>query len=287
MAARQFGRVSRAQMLDHGIDKSAIERWVHQGYLHRVHPGVYAVGHIADSIEGDLAAALLYAGRGAMLSHASAAWWWGLIDQMPSKIHVTVAGRRRSARAVVVHDRRMRARAWHKRLPVTSVVDTLVDFAATASLPRVRRALAEADYQQLLTVEHVAAALVRGRRGAANLRDALARHQPRLALTRSRLERAFLALCESAGLPMPEINATVGRMTVDAVWRRERVAVELDGFRAHRTRAQLEGDRRRELRLRALGFTVARYVEDQVVGDVQLVVRDLTALVSSPPETAP
>jgi len=55
------------------------------------------------------------------------------------------------------------------------------------------------------------------------------RHEPRIALTRSELERRFLALCESAGLPLPEVNAVVEGWTVDALWCRERVVVELDG----------------------------------------------------------
>jgi hypothetical protein len=51
--------------------------------LHRIYPGVYAVGHKALSTEGRLLAAILYAGPGAALSHASAAHRWELISYMP------------------------------------------------------------------------------------------------------------------------------------------------------------------------------------------------------------
>jgi hypothetical protein len=58
--------------------------------LQRIHPGVYALGHRALRIEGRLAAALLYAGRGAALSHTTAAWWWGLLDVEPKHIRLSV-----------------------------------------------------------------------------------------------------------------------------------------------------------------------------------------------------
>ena len=56
---------------------------------------------------------------------------------------------------------------------------------------------------------------------------------PELAQTFSVLEERFLELCEWAHLRIPEINARVGRMRVDALWREERIAVELDGAAAH------------------------------------------------------
>jgi hypothetical protein len=64
-------------------EKGAEAKWIKRGYLNPKLPGVYAVGHGAPGIEGDLAAALLYAGPGAMLSHGTAAWWFGPIDTRP------------------------------------------------------------------------------------------------------------------------------------------------------------------------------------------------------------
>ena len=39
---------------------------------------------------------------------------------------------------------------------------------------------------------------------------------------------------------------------VDALWREERVIVELDGYAFHKFRAQFEADRRRDAKLSAL-----------------------------------
>jgi very-short-patch-repair endonuclease len=121
----------------------------------------------------------------------------------------------------------------------------------------------------------------RGRRGAATLRRALKRHEPRLARTRSDLERMFLGLCEKARLPLPEVNAKVGRMTVDALWRSERVVVEIDGHDGHRTRAQMDRDRRRELRLRREGFLVVRYTHSQLENEPDVVAEDLRRLLNA------
>jgi predicted transcriptional regulator of viral defense system len=96
VARRQWGAISSAQLRSCGLRKSTISRWVQQARLHRLQPGVYAVGHAALPIEGRLVAALLYAGRGAVLSHATAAWWWGLISDEPETIDVSVGSVRPS-----------------------------------------------------------------------------------------------------------------------------------------------------------------------------------------------
>ncbi len=64
-------------------------------------------------------------------------------------------------------------------------------------------------------------------------------------------------------------------MMVDALWRRQRVVVELDGHGAHGARAQFERDRKRELRLRADGLVVIRYTWRQVTGEAETVTADL------------
>jgi predicted transcriptional regulator of viral defense system len=81
VAALQWGVIDVRQLRDCGVSKSMASRWAKQGRLHRRYQGVYAVGHPALPVEGELTAALLAAGPGALLSHATAAWWWGLIEE--------------------------------------------------------------------------------------------------------------------------------------------------------------------------------------------------------------
>src|SRR2546421_122210 len=90
LARRQHGVVSRSQLEACRLSVGAISRWVAAGRLHRIHPGIYSVGHAAVPLPGRMIAALLYAGPGAALSHTTAAWLWSLIDAEPTRIHVTV-----------------------------------------------------------------------------------------------------------------------------------------------------------------------------------------------------
>lgn len=238
---------------------------------------MYAVGRPVLPVEGELAAALFFAGPGATLSHETAAWWWGLIDEPLRVIGVSVPGRRRSTDGVRIHNRRNFERTWHRRLPVTTVAQTLLDLGATAPVERVRRALAEMEFRGLAELWEVQAALRRGCPGSAALRAALHRHKPELARTRSELERRFALLCESAGLPPHEVNVIFHGYLIDALWREQRVAVELDGLRGHRTPAQLQSNHQRDLVLRRVGVVVHRYTWLQVTGHGAAVQADLVA----------
>jgi len=280
IADRQWGRVHWRQLRGCGISETRISRWVADGYLHRIYPRVYAVGHTSMSVEADLAAALLYAGPGAMLSHGTAVWWWELSDRQPKTIDVSTPRECRSPtvpghRPVRVHARRTLHRVWHHGLPVTAVAQTLLDFASVSPFRRLRHALANADYRRLLDVDALRGAAGRGRPGSDALRRALDEHLPELGFTRSEFERRMLELCESAGLPVPEVNAVIGGMEVDALWRDQRVIVELDGQGNHGTPAQIARDHDRDLRLRALGFTVLRYSWEQLKRRPDLVAADL------------
>jgi len=176
------------------VSHSTAARWRAEGRLHPIHRGVYALGHPSVPIEGRLVAALIHAGPNTALSHATAAWWWHLIDEEPAIIDVSTTGRARSTTGVRVHHPRHLEATTHRRFPVTTVPRTMLDLAATSPLIRVRVALAQADYLRILDVAAVEAMLAQGRPGSANLRRALERHQPRLALTRSGLEIAFFSL---------------------------------------------------------------------------------------------
>lgn len=275
LAGRQWGVVARTQLERAGVGRMTVSRWLQDGHLHRLYPGVYAVGHRALSVEGRLAASLLHAGPGAMLSHATAAWWWGLWETAPARIHVSAPGRRRSVPGLAVHGRRQLERVWHRRLPVTTVAQTLLDLATDAAPRALRRALAEAEYQRLVALDAVAAVARRGVAGSAALNSALTRHRPELALTRSRLEERFLALCEAEAIPLPQVNVAVCGLEVDALWEPQRTTVELDGGAAHGTPAAVERDRRRDLLLRAAGFIVLRYSRGQVTTLPKAVAADL------------
>jgi predicted transcriptional regulator of viral defense system len=277
LATRQLGVISARQLLDCGLSRSTIARWKARGRIHQIHPHVYAVGHTSLNVEGRLRAALLYAGPGAALSHTTAAWWWQLLEARPQRIHVAAGGRRPSLPDVRVHHPRRVEGTTERGLPVTTVPRTLLDLASILPFAALRRALAEAEYRRLLDRAAVESVLRHGHSGSATLRSALDRHLPRLARTLSPLEERFLALCETHGIPLPEVNARIEGLMVDALWRDRRLAVELDGHAAHATPAAIERDRNRDLTLRGAGYRVHRYTWQQVTEQPDQVATDLRA----------
>jgi very-short-patch-repair endonuclease len=82
-------------------------------------------------------------------------------------------------------------------------------------------------------------------------------------------------------LPLPALNVTVEGFLVDAVWRVERLVVEVDGAQARATPARMNRDRERDLALRRAGCTVHRSSWWQVTDDAELVAADLRAALSS------
>ncbi len=280
LVRRQHGRISWSQLMSLGVSSATAHRWARTGQLVRVLPKVYAVGHTAPSREADLWAAVLYAGLGAMLSHASAAHHCGLITYPPEVIHVsTPRVKVRSISGVIqVHGGRELARVLHDGIPVTSIAQTVLDLAASEEAKLVRRALAVLDYRGSLDREALERICGRGRRGSRELREALAVHRPELARTNGELEAAFLSLCERFGLPIPRFNVWLEGFLVDAYWPAHNLVVEVDGRAAHSSPAQLRNDRRRELALRASGRTVVRYDWALVVHAPQDVYADLVRL---------
>ena len=278
IAARQKGRVTWAQIRSLEVDRAVVSRWLADGYLHRRLPRVYAVGHAGTSYEASLTEALLYAGPGAMLSHATAAHWLGLLNERPRQIHVGTPRQTHSQPGITVHTRRLHDRTWHNGLPTSTLPQLFLDLAATMPLPAVRLALARADYRGILQVPDIEAAVTPGRPGSARLRAALAEHQPKLAYTSSELERRWIELCEQAGFPIPETNERIAGWLADVVWHDVRLVVELDGYDNHRSPAQVRRDRRKELDIRAAGFGIVRYSGEQVFKRPHEVIADIRRL---------
>jgi very-short-patch-repair endonuclease len=282
VAARHHGRIACWHITRLGIASSTVARWLAQAYLHRRLPRVYAVGHAAPSVEGDLAEALLYAGPGAALSHATAAWWLDLLDKRPRTIQVSTPRHCRSLPRIKVYGRRRVKRVFHNGLPTTTLAQLFLDLAATESLPTVRRALANADYHDRLDLAAVEATMRRGVPGTTKLRQALKRHQPMLARTKSRTERLLIEICETHKISLPETNVYVAGWQVDALWREARLAVELDGRGNHHTLAQIRRDRLKDMELRQADHTPIRYSEDQLKNHTEAVVAELVRFGAAP-----
>jgi hypothetical protein len=280
LAERQHGVVSIRQLGQLGYSASSVSKAVASGRLHRLWRGVYAVGHTNLSAQGRCLAAVLACAPGAVLSHGSAAWLWGLYRHRPGTIDVTAPTRRHRKPPLRLHYARLHAdeRALRVGIPVTSVSRLLLDLAATLTDARLESLLERCEEQGLFDLGEIDATLARagGHHGAGRLRRCLSIYRPDPAFTRSRLESRFLALVLKAGLPRPATNYNVAGLELDAYWETERFAVELDVYETHGTRAAFERDRLREEELLLAGIESIRVTGPRLKNEPEQVMENLT-----------
>jgi very-short-patch-repair endonuclease len=72
-------------------------------------------------------------------------------------------------------------------------------------------------------------------------------------------------------------------MELDFVWRASKVVVETDGYQFHGNQTAFEEDRKRDLRLRALGYQVVRLSYFQVIEEARDIVATLRPLLAQEP----
>ncbi len=115
-----------------------------------------------------------------------------------------------------------------------------------------------------------------GRPGTAAVRAHLNREGgPQI--TGSKAERLFLRLVRQAALPEPQTQQKIEGFRVDAVWRRQRLIVELDGLQGHGHRSAFERDRRRDAILIAAGWRVVHFTWPQLDRQPLYVIATLSA----------
>jgi very-short-patch-repair endonuclease len=137
---------------------------------------------------------------------------------------------------------------------VTTPVRTLVDLADV--LPE--RALNEAQVQRLVAPAELATLFTRypGRRTS--------QLTPKLGATRSYLEDDFVRFLKRHRLPLPEFNQTVAGHEVDAVYRKQKLVIELDRGQFHTTTRAFEQDRDRDADLLIAGFPTVRITDQRL-----------------------
>jgi hypothetical protein len=253
--------VATWQLSELGYGRNAVAKAASVGRLHRVHRGVYVVGHRTLTWEGRCMAAML-ASYPSVASHLSAAWLWGLKRSPPETIHLTSRRTRKAKRTFVVHTADLASRDLARRegIPVTSISRTILDVAVTSRLRTVRRHIQLADDLKLFDLREMEDLLGRtkGHRGRAKVREALDLYEERPVFTRSGLEERFLEVVREAGLPEPAMNFFVAGCEIDAWWEAERFGVELDVFETHGSRLSFEEDRERDDALLHAGIETTR-----------------------------
>lgn len=154
--------------------------------------------------------------------------------------------------------------AERRGIPVTSIVQTLVDLATELPDGPLERAVNEADKRDLIDPEALRAALD-GRRGEPGVKRLAALLDKRtFRLSDDELERLFRPLAAAAGVPVELTKAWVNGLEVDFYWPRLGLVVETDGLRYHRTPAAQARDRVRDQTHTASGLTELRFTHWQV-----------------------
>jgi very-short-patch-repair endonuclease len=280
-----------AQLMEMGYAANTVLEWAATGRLHRLHQGVYAVGHRRLSWHSRCWGAALGADANetnevvwpAIASHGSAAYLWGIYRYRPECIDVTAPIRRRAKREFRVHFSSILAvedRGEREGIPVTSVARTLMDLAIRLRADQLDRRLERAEELGILDVAGIEALLARagGHRGRGRLGRALALYQPDPAFTRSRFEKLFRRFVREAGLPAPSMNFNVAGFELDAYWPEHRFVVELDLYETHGSRAAFERDRLRQEELKLLGIEMIRVTRPRLEREPDVVIRNLATL---------
>jgi very-short-patch-repair endonuclease len=281
LAGAQYGVVTTRQLLAAGFGRHAIARRVEGEWLVRLHEGVYQVGIFGGRFAGEMAA-LLVCGAHAAIGRRSALGVYGLLRGDGAVVDVALPHHVRSSRrGIRCHRVASLPEAdvtVRHGLRVTTPARTLVDLAATTPPAELERLIEEMQVQGLASPAEILEAIRRGsgRPGITKLRAVCDLIDESL-FTRSEAERRLRRLVRSAALPMPRTNVRRAGWEVDAVWDRQRLVVEVDGYRFHRTRAKFERDRRKDAQLLLAGYRVLRITWRQLTREPETVIATIAA----------
>ena len=283
LAGAQHGVVAHRQLAALGLAPRAIQYRLTHGRLHRLHRGVYAVGHEALRREGAWMAATLVA-ETAVLSHRSAAALWGIRAGDGTRTEITVPRALKRRDRLEIHGAGLPADevTVERRIPVTTPARTLLDLAAVLSPQHLERAATEAEIRRLGSPTSLADLVARypGRPGTPAIKRLLERRDIGRNITKQELELRFLAFLDTHGLPRPYVNARVHGKEVDGLWPDQHLIVELDGFATHGTRTAFETDRARDRALLVAGHRVVRVTWRQLTEEHDAIAMQLRTLLA-------
>ena len=184
LAAESWGVVSLEELLACGLTEEVVGGWVAAGHLHRVHRGVYAVGHTGLTPEGRWLAAVKACRPDAILDRSSSVMLFELSPVEDRRPEVIVPhGQVRAPAGIRVHRTRSlhpEDVVRHKGIPTTSAARTIMDLAATLDDVPLRRLMSRAQSRHLTNLRLLARQLDRaaGRAGRARFARVLSTQPP-------------------------------------------------------------------------------------------------------------
>jgi putative AbiEi antitoxin of type IV toxin-antitoxin system/uncharacterized protein DUF559 len=264
--------VTTDELVAEGLSPHHIARLVTRGRLLRLRRGVYVWpaerSAIADPRERhllDTLSALRLAGPTAAAADASAAVLLGLplFGALPTTPHLAVPRRPalgqtgRPRTLLRVRDLPARRVTTASGGRCTTSERTVVDIARTTGL-RAGVVIADAALAAGTPRSSLEEALdeCRGWPGIRRARSVVSFAD---GLSETPLESIGRVAIARAGLPAPELQVWIGGYRVDYLWRDQRTIGEADGAGKYTAPSALMAEKRREDRLRELGFEVVRF----------------------------
>jgi very-short-patch-repair endonuclease len=269
-AAKQHGVFSRAEALAIGLSSSTIDRRVATGRWERVHQGVYRFPGAPRTWHQQLMAALLWAGKNAVISHRAAAALLGFPGFESGIVELTVDRWRRPPAGIILHttDRLPRSdRMKLGSLVVTSIARTLIDLGSVESEDVVEIALESALGKRQSTIEQLLRKVDNleghGRRGTSTIKRLLAVRVPGYKPTASVFETKFFQVLRRYGRPLPERQFVITDgdtfiACVDFAFTERKLAIECESFEHHSDVRGLEDDLKRHNPLARVGWRIVR-----------------------------
>ena len=291
IAERRLHLVTDDELQRLGLTSRNIRRRVQLGQLHRVLPGVLSTD-VGPYDVGQRELALCLSQPGAVLSHASAAAYWGIRRAPKDRVDITVPydTRVRDRRAVVHYSNFM---------PEHHVVD-LVDGARVTTPARtvfdLGGVLDEQGHLSVIEdVRHKGLAsdaelgevyhdlCVRGRRGSAALQRLVMLTERAARPPMSELELEFQEALVAAGHPAAvqqhPVTLPNGRTAyLDLAYLDVRLDIEVDHSEWHAGTAATERDKSRDNGLARMGWERLRFTDRMVARRLRVCIADVAAV---------
>lgn len=295
IAERQFGLLSRAQVLQTGMKRAAIGRRLNSGRWQVVFPKVYAIAGAPLNQHALLMGAVLWAGPGSAVSHRAAAGLWSLWRFAGFKLEITHPGRTHCPPGIKLF-RHANLPEHHtvdlQGLRVTTCSRTLMDIGGLMQQWQLNRCVHLALQRRDVTLDELRRLLAeegrRGRRGTAATRLEVAIRAGLGRPAGSRLADRFLQFLVRSGFERPVAEFRIfgpdGFVAdVDFAYPALKIAFEVDHYFTHGDRMAFERDRERDRVLAGLGWIVIRVTEHSMSQKQKLRAQIAEILPTHPP----
>jgi very-short-patch-repair endonuclease len=272
-AATHHGLIHRDAALALGVSRSTWYRSIDRSLFEQIHPKVVRLIGSSRTRYQLILAAVWAVGGGAVASHRSSAFLWGVARPDDDPIDLIIPDRNRDWKldGVVIH----RPRDLRELRPVVRhAIPTVTPMRMLCDLGAVDRDAVEAALHDVMTQRLASSAAIeagmfrharRGHHGIGALRLALRAWQIDGKVADSKLELRMNALLHEHRLPTAEFHAFVSGYEVDFLIRGTRVVLECDGYESHGLdRDQFEFDRVRNAELTGSGFVIVHFTWRQL-----------------------